>query len=136
MWLGPGIADPAQLAAAAAQDSLPQPAVPPGAEGLPASGLLPPGRRCTIACILAGDAVASSSDSSAGAGGSSQGAAGGSGAAPGPAPGGLPQRQAASFEEQQRLVCAERLCRAVSLFYRIDAEDAGMAGGWQLILVA
>jgi hypothetical protein len=119
VWLGPGIADPAQLAAAAAQDSLPQPVVPPGAEGLPASGLLPSGRRCTVACILTGDAVASSSAIGS--------------IAPAPAPGGLPQRQAASFDEQQRLVCAERLCRAVSLFYRINAEDAGLAGVWQLI---
>lgn len=119
--------DPTQLAAAADRDALLPPALPPAAEGLPASGLLPPGRRCTVAYIL--DEPASSASGRGGGSGALGVATGGGGGG-----GGVPAaRPAASFEEQQRQECAERLCRAVGLFYRVDAEDGGSAGGALLV---
>lgn len=123
VWLGRAIPDPAHLAAAAERDLLLPPQLPPAAEGVPASGLLPPGRRCTVAYIL--DEAACSSGS--------QAASGVLGAAPGGG-GGVPAgRLAASFEEQQRQECAERLCRALALFYRVDADDGGIAGGCKFL---
>lgn len=117
VWLGRAISDPTHLAAAAERDLLLPPQLPPAAEGLPASGLLAPGRRCTVAYIL--DDAACSNGSQAGSG--TLGAAPGGSSVP-------VARLAASFEEQQRQECAERLCRAVGLFYRVDADDAGIAG--------
>ena len=117
VWLGRAISDPTHLAAAAERDLLLPPQLPPAAEGLPASGLLAPGRRCTVAYIL--DDASCSNGSQAGSG--TLGAAPGGSSVP-------VARLAASFEEQQRQECAERLCRAVGLFYRVDADDAGIAG--------
>ena len=125
VWLGRAIPDPTHLAAAAERDLLLPPQLPPAAQGLPASGLLAPGRRCTVAYIL-DDATCSSSNGPASSG--ILGAVSGGGGAPA-------ARLAASFEEQQRQECAERLCRAVALFYRVDAEDAGIAGGGIFCLV-
>lgn len=131
VWLGPAVADASQLVAAAATDSLLPQAVPPAAAGVPTVGSLPPGRRCTVAYIL--DASHSEPGSGADASGTGSGS---SGPLSMPLSSGslLPAasarvRPGATWEEQQRQACAERLSRALALFYRVDAEEAGLAGG-------
>lgn len=112
VWLGPTVADATHLPVVAERDLLLPPALPAAAEGLPATGLLAPGRRCTVAYILDDSALASS----------------GAACIADPLPGALSVRPAASYEEQARTECAARLCQALSLFYRVDGEEAGISG--------
>lgn len=132
MWLGPSLPDASHLPAAAERDLLLPPALPPAAEGLPASGLLPPGRRCTVAYVLDSAAAAAAvAGGDEGRDPALSGSTAAGSAAGGPAP--PAPRPAASFEERQRGECAERLCRRLALFYRVDADEAGLPGAWRAV---